>query len=802
MKNKMDTSEKLREALLQLEETRKREQQERKISETLLEGLSAIVQAHDPDEIFRELLRILREPLGFEEAFMLIERDDGTLTASTSSDPIFLDMVWQPGAMFKRIFAGQPAAIYNTKLVPEWRSQPDPVKRISRSALHFTIHSSRPRAMFVCTHSQPAHFSRQHVLLAQRFSILATQALRQIEFSFEIADLKRAEKQIKHLNIVQNALRQINRLIRREKDKNLLLKASCEILAGEGCYLNVWITLTDDKQNMIDGFESGVRASVNPLTPRLRQGDLTGREKKIMGERGVSLSEDPPNKRGDRPRAGQSPGEGTLAVKLEHEVRVFGILSASGPLEFFQTGEEQRLFQEIADDIAFALFSLEIRDNVNRGEKRIEELNQYLHEIFNTVPDPIFVKERNHRWIFLNDAFCEFIGYSRQEVIGKSDYDFFPKEEADVFWKKDEMVFHTGEININEEEFTTASGETKTIVTKKSMFTRPDGSQILVGVIRDVTASKQAEAELRSSEAQKQAILDGITTNLAFVNDKLEILWANKCAADSVGKIPGEMIGHKCYELWANPEKPCENCPIIKAFKTGKTEHTLITTPDGRIWDESGEPVLDQYGEVSGVVEIAQDITERHLADIRLRESEEKYRSYVDNAPDGIFITDEEGNYLEVNEAACWITGYSREELLSMSIPDIMPPGMEISGLERFNRLKEEGTSIGEGAYLHKNGEIRYWAISAVKLQAHRFMGFTSDITEEHRNREELLKYREKLEELVNERTKELRERVTELERFHDAMVGREIRIKELRDEVDLLRTRVHPDKKTDRRHE
>jgi len=190
------------------------------------------------------------------------------------------------------------------------------------------------------------------------------------------------------------------------------------------------------------------------------------------------------------------------------------------------------------------------------------------------------------------------------------------------------------------------------------------------------------------------------------------------------------------------------------------------------------------------------------LADIRLRESEEKYRSYVDNAPDGIFITDEEGNYLEVNEAACWITGYSREELLSMSIPDIMPPGMEISGLERFNRLKEEGTSIGEGAYLHKNGEIRYWAISAVKLQAHRFMGFTSDITEEHRNREELLKYREKLEELVNERTKELRERVTELERFHDAMVGREIRIKELRDEVDLLRTRVHPDKKTDRRHE
>ena len=60
----------------------------------------------------------------------------------------------------------------------------------------------------------------------------------------------------------------------------------------------------------------------------------------------------------------------------------------------------------------------------------------YLENIIDTVPDPIFVKNSKHEWIFVNKAFCNFIGHSKKELIGKSDYDFFPKKEADVFWTK------------------------------------------------------------------------------------------------------------------------------------------------------------------------------------------------------------------------------------------------------------------------------------------------------------------------------------------------------------------------------
>ncbi len=119
-----------------------------------------------------------------------------------------------------------------------------------------------------------------------------------------------------------------------------------------------------------------------------------------------------------------------------------------------------------------------------------------LESIMNAVADPIFVKDRQHRWVLLNDACCKFIGHSREELIGKSDYEFFPKKEADIFWEKDEAVFKTGRENINEESFTDGNGIVHTILTKKTLFINDKKEPFIVGVIRDVTELKQANEAL------------------------------------------------------------------------------------------------------------------------------------------------------------------------------------------------------------------------------------------------------------------------------------------------------------------
>lgn len=116
-----------------------------------------------------------------------------------------------------------------------------------------------------------------------------------------------------------------------------------------------------------------------------------------------------------------------------------------------------------------------------------------LRNIINSVADPIFVKDRAHHWIMLNEAMVKFIGKPREELIGKSDYDVFPKEEADVFWGKDEEVFNSRETNINEEAFTDSSGKQHYISTKKSVFKDENGQDLLVGVIQDLTQVKETE---------------------------------------------------------------------------------------------------------------------------------------------------------------------------------------------------------------------------------------------------------------------------------------------------------------------
>jgi PAS domain-containing protein len=104
---------------------------------------------------------------------------------------------------------------------------------------------------------------------------------------------------------------------------------------------------------------------------------------------------------------------------------------------------------------------------------------------------------------------------------------------------------------------------------------------------------KYVEKTLQTSERQKEAILNGITANIAFVDKNLKIVWVNKAAAESVNKSPDEMIGRICYHFWADPSGPCKDCPSLRAMDTKKSEHTIMHAPDGRVWNERGEPIFD-----------------------------------------------------------------------------------------------------------------------------------------------------------------------------------------------------------------
>jgi len=135
-------------------------------------------------------------------------------------------------------------------------------------------------------------------------------------------------------------------------------------------------------------------------------------------------------------------------------------------------------------------------------QEELKKSKEFLQSVINTIPDPVFVKDNQHRWIVLNEAYCRLIGHPLQVLLEKSDSDFFAEKQAIVFRQQDELTFATGTDQESEEEFTDAQGNTHLIATKRSLHKDAAGNQFLVGIIRDITQRKKVEEELRRTAAE------------------------------------------------------------------------------------------------------------------------------------------------------------------------------------------------------------------------------------------------------------------------------------------------------------
>ena len=159
----------------------------------------------------------------------------------------------------------------------------------------------------------------------------------------------------------------------------------------------------------------------------------------------------------------------------------------------------------------------------------------FLVEIINSISEPIFVKDRQHRWIFLNDAFSELTGYNREELIGKSNYDFYSVEQADIFWQEDEFIFTSGISSNDERYFTDARGEVYIAYTKKSVFNDEFGNQFLVVTIKKISAFENKESREERLYRLLYSVLKAIK-NLLNISDFHESINASLAALGSAAE--------------------------------------------------------------------------------------------------------------------------------------------------------------------------------------------------------------------------------------------------------------------------
>lgn len=135
-------------------------------------------------------------------------------------------------------------------------------------------------------------------------------------------------------------------------------------------------------------------------------------------------------------------------------------------------------------------------------EEELKRSTEFLRSIIDNIPDPIFVKDSAHHWMILNQAFCNFSGYDRSQILGKTNREIFTAAESEQFDQEEALVFAHQTPREIEEKYTSNDGITYLSATKRSLHKDAAGNVFLVGVIHDITERKRIEEELRRTTAE------------------------------------------------------------------------------------------------------------------------------------------------------------------------------------------------------------------------------------------------------------------------------------------------------------
>jgi PAS domain S-box-containing protein len=194
----------------------------------------------------------------------------------------------------------------------------------------------------------------------------------------------------------------------------------------------------------------------------------------------------------------------------------------------------------------------------NIDERQMEQLvlSEYMDLFIEAIPNPLFIKDREHRFIHLNKPLCELTGFSKEQLLGKLDIDFFPEHEARVFWEKDELIFNGATVVVNEEELTNAKGEKRILSTTKHRFEIEGEELKLVGVISDITENIRTRELLYEQESLIESINQNLEDAIYRSTPDRRLVYVNKAFAQMFGyRDEKEVLDLNSISLYDDPDR-------------------------------------------------------------------------------------------------------------------------------------------------------------------------------------------------------------------------------------------------------
>jgi PAS domain S-box-containing protein len=427
-----------------------------------------------------------------------------------------------------------------------------------------------------------------------------------------------------------------------------------------------------------------------------------------------------------------------------------------------------------------------------QAENALAESEEKYRALFENAPLSYQSLNEDGCFIDVNPAWLRILGYEREEVIGNWFGDFLHPDFVQHFATNFPAFKKRGYVKDVQFRIRHKNGTYRHIEFEGCIGYLPDGSfRQTYCVFQDITERKVTEEKLAASEELFRTLAVHAPAGIFMCDAEGLCTYVNPSWQEMAGMTQDQALG----DGWAAGLHPEDRDDVFKTWRHDMQARGnwdleyRFRTPEGKVTWVQGitKELHDRLGKLSGHIGIYSDITERKAAEEALKEKEQRYRGLLEQTGDAMFMHDRSGRIIDVNDFACASLDYTREELLQMTVADIDPDAGERNDAETVWGNELYHPVVFEARHQKKNGDIFHVEVRHSMVRhngATLSFGFARDITERKQAEKQLANHHAELEEKVEERTQELRTIV-------NAMAGREVRMAELKEEIDDLKAQL-----------
>lgn len=279
---------------------------------------------------------------------------------------------------------------------------------------------------------------------------------------------------------------------------------------------------------------------------------------------------------------------------------------------------EKPTYEELERRIEDLEAELERREGVAGDGAATSPLTEMMNQLrfqktlFDTIPSPIFYKDKGGVYLGCNKAFSALIlGLPQEKIIGCTLYDLpelIPKDLADIYCEQDQALFENPGLQVYEAKVKCSDGQTREYVFYKSTYSDHGGNVAgILGLMLDVTEKNEIQLKLQESQEKYRSMMESMSDAVYICSPDLTISYMNPVMRARVGY---DAVGEKCYKALHNLDEPCPWCTFAQVQQGFVTETEVDSPLDGRSYIVSNSPIQHHDGRVSKMT-IYHDITGR-----------------------------------------------------------------------------------------------------------------------------------------------------------------------------------------------